>query len=166
MQMVNEVEEESRKADQEMFETAVLYKEGAEQEIARCRALGIEPPEMIPHPDDILVDPRTGEVRFIGPFLPEEKARLDEMLLRRDEAQEEIRDFAARHARTRSARMKEFLLAEWHHEQLMFDIVNDNVSERYRTRLEYRSYAAGASQPGQANSIMMARRKARSKNRT
>lgn len=55
-------------------------------------AAGLEPPAgagwqrgdrftaPLPHPDDILIDPRDGKVKFAGPMSTEEKAHLDGVL--------------------------------------------------------------------------------------
>lgn len=76
-EMVAHVERENRALRDQMLETAIEYKTGWEIEIERCRKLGIEPPEPIPHPDDIVIDFRTGEVHVNGPFTKEEKVKWD-----------------------------------------------------------------------------------------
>ena len=43
----------------------------------------------------------------------------------------------------------------------MFDIINDAVSERYKTKLENRSYKEGASRSGKALEELRADRKLR-----
>ena len=74
-EMVAHVERENRALRDQMLETAIEYKTGWEDEIDRCRKLGIEPPEPIPHPDDIVIDVRTGDVHVTGPVTKEEKAK-------------------------------------------------------------------------------------------
>ena len=59
------------------LETAIDYKIEWERELERRKRLGIEAAEPIPHPDDIEIDMRTGQVIVKGPFTKEEKARLD-----------------------------------------------------------------------------------------
>jgi hypothetical protein len=48
-----------------------------DHEIERCKRLGLEPPRPLPHPDDIVIDMRTGTVRITGPMTPEEKKEWD-----------------------------------------------------------------------------------------
>ena len=55
--------------------------------------------------------------------------------------------------------MKEILLDEWHHEQLMFDIINDVMPDRYKAKLENRSYREGASRAGHARAMLAERRR-------
>ena len=58
--------------------------------------------------------------------------------------------------------MKARYLEDWHWEQRMFDIINDTVSERYKVKLENRSYKEGASRSGEALEELRASRKLRS----
>jgi hypothetical protein len=48
------------------------YREYWQGEIARCKALGLQVPNPIPHPEDIIVDMGTGTVVIKGPMTPEE----------------------------------------------------------------------------------------------
>ena len=57
--------------------------------------------------------------------------------------------FADKYRRARSEDMKARYLEEWHWEQRMFDIINDAMPERYKMKLENRSYRAGASRAGE-----------------
>lgn len=108
----------------------------------------IPEPQPIPHPDDVILDPNTGDVKFLGPKTKEEKQRLDHALARRDEAQKLVSEFASRHRRARDPSRQAFWLEEWHYEQRMFDIINDVVGPRYKAKLQNRSYANGASREG------------------
>ena len=58
--------------------------------------------------------------------------------------------FAEKYGRARNDRTKELHLENWHWEQRMFDIINDAVPGRYKTKLANRSYREGASREGQA----------------
>ena len=88
-------------------------------------------------------------MRILGPQTKEQKAHYDEARRRRIEAQEEVSYFADKYRRARSEKMKERYLEEWHWEQRMFDIINDGMPERYKMKLENRSYKPGASQAGE-----------------
>lgn len=54
----------------------------------------------------MILDPDTGEVQIRGPKTKEQKARLDEALRRRTEAQEEVTYFAAKYRKTRDERKR------------------------------------------------------------
>lgn len=127
---------------------AMDYKVHWEQEIERCRDAGLPEPSPLPHPDDVVIDTRTGEVKFMGPCSKEEKAIWDEKLQRRDNAQSEVTYFAIEYREARGPRQKELILSDWHSEQRMFDIINDALPKRYKAKLADRSYHEGASREG------------------
>lgn len=58
----------------ETLKTAVEYKEHWGRVLAERARSGATGPEPVPHPDDIIIDSETGEVRFDGPVLEEQKA--------------------------------------------------------------------------------------------
>ena len=61
--------------------SAIEYKVEWERELARRDALGIRDlPAPLPHPDHVVVDIRSGTVRFAGPATKEEKAEWDNVL--------------------------------------------------------------------------------------
>jgi len=147
-EMVERTEATHYKSKFELFSTMFDYKKEWSAEIERCQTLGLPDPQPIPHPDDLVLDFNTGEVKFLGPKTREEKQRLEEVLARRDQAQEEVSYFANKYRRARSPEQKAFYLSEWQWEQRMFDLVNDAVGPRYKVKLENRSYAEGASREG------------------
>jgi hypothetical protein len=109
---------------------------------------------MVPHPNDIVIDPKQGTAEVHGPFSPEEKKLWDRNLARRDEAAREVKRAARKHRMIRDAKLKDILLDDWLHEQRIFDIINDRLPARYQAVLANRSYAAIASRPGDyANGI-------------
>ena len=149
-EMVGKMEAEHFGSKFELFGNMVEYKHKWDQEIERCRKAGLPEPEPIPHPDDIILDPDTGEVKIMGPKTKEQKSRAEEALARRAEAQEEVSYFAEKYRRARDPKLKARYLEDWHFEQRMFDIINDVVGQRYKAKLKDRSYAAGASKEGKA----------------
>lgn len=142
---------EQREADArlELFGNALEYKQRWTEEIERCERASLRIPEPLPHPDDIILDPNNGGVRILGPQTKEQKAFYDEAAARRIEAQEEVNYFAEKFSRSRSEKMKERYLENWHWEQRMFDLLNDSMPERYKMKLENRSYREGASRAGE-----------------
>lgn len=142
---------EDRKSSERMtaMENAFEYQQKWNQELKRRRDLGItDLPDPVPHPDDIIINMHTGQVRTEGPLDEREKRSWDERLARRAEAQNEVNAFAQKHRKSRSERWKTMWREEWHFEQRIFDIINDSFPGRYKAKLENRSYAEGASQEG------------------
>lgn len=147
-ELVSNMEAEHYRLRMEHFGTAIDYKRDWKEAIERCRREGRPEPQPIPHPDDIIVNPKTAEVEILGPQTPEQKAIYEDQIKRRDEAQLEVSTFAARYRRARDPAKKAYLLKEWHFEQSMFDLINDLVGPRYRTELKDRSFKEGATRPG------------------
>jgi len=67
----------NKRLHDEWLETAISYKADWTRELERRRALGISAPAPVPHPDDIVVDMRTGQVQVRGPMTVEEKPDWD-----------------------------------------------------------------------------------------
>src|SRR5690606_35586065 len=72
-ELLRTVETENKALHDEYIKTMIEYKSAGEKENERCRRLGIDPPEMLAHPDHIHIDMRTGEAVVRGPFTREEK---------------------------------------------------------------------------------------------
>ncbi len=157
-ELVAKMERDHHLLRMEAFGTAVEYKHKWDQEIERCRLAGLPEPTPLPHPDDIILDVNTGGVDYQGPQTKEQKARFDEAIERRAQAQEEVTYFAEKYRRSRSEAMKAQMLEEWHFEQRMFDIINDILPNRYKVKLANRSYAEGASREGKALEELRKRR--------
>ena len=163
-ELVTSMEEADYNARLGLFGSAVEYKHEWTERIEECRRRNLPEPSPIPHPDDIIFDPSNGGVKIKGPQTKEQKERLDEALQRRADAQAEVTYFADKFRRARSEKRKQRYLDEWHWEQRMFDILNDIVPDRYKARLENRSYAEGASRSGSALADLRASRRSREEN--
>lgn len=149
-EMVTRLEQQDAASRMELFGNAVEYKHNWSEAIEQAEKAGREPPRPIPHPDDIILDPNNGGVKFAGPLTREQRDRLEEALQRRAEAQEDVTYFAEKYRSARSEERKARYLDEWHWEQRMFDILNDIVPGRYKAKLKDRSYKEGASREGAA----------------
>ena len=147
-ELVRQVEERKASEHVTILENAFEYKQKWTAELERRRRLGLNEPDPVPHPDDIMINMRTGHVRTDGPLDEREKQDWDKRIRRRAEAQEEVNAFADRYHKTRSAKNKEMWLAEWHFEQRIFDLINDGLPDRYKAKLENRSFREGASKEG------------------
>ena len=147
-ELVTRLEQRDADARFELFGNALEYKQRWSDELERCERSNLSIPDPRPHPDDIIVDPSNGNVRILGPQTRKQKAHYDQATARRIEAQDEVNYFAEKYRRARSEEMKERYLEGWHWEQRMFDIINDTLPERYKMKLENRSYRPGASRAG------------------
>ena len=73
------VEGEKRAFQTEVLMEAIKYKEEWEERIKHCRERGLPDPEVVPHPDNVIIDRGTGLVEIIGPVLSHEKRIIDEL---------------------------------------------------------------------------------------
>lgn len=147
-EMVRDIEAEDRQLKIENLEHFANYKRSWDDEIARCREAGIPEPDPVPHPDDVIINPVTGDVRVNGPKTKEQKQMFDEALERRRQCQEDVSYFAAKYKNARDPKRKAFWLEEWHYEQKIFDTINDLIGKRHHMELKDRSYAEGATRSG------------------
>lgn len=78
VELVQHTEETRRRAQEETFELALRYKLHWDEVLATLKREGRPPPDPLPlpHPDDIVLDFRTGEVRLVGPFFYKERETL------------------------------------------------------------------------------------------
>jgi len=60
-------------AASELLKTAVEYKEKWASIFAECDRRDIDRPQPLPHPDDVVIDYKTGDVRVQGPVLTEQR---------------------------------------------------------------------------------------------
>lgn len=149
--LVRAVEERKSSEHQTALENAFEYQQQWTIELERRRKLGItDLPDPVPHPEDIIINLRSGHVRTEGPLDEREKKDWDLRLARRTEAQEEVNAFAEKRRRVRSPEQKQMWLEELHFEQRIFDIINDSLPKRYKAQLANRSFAEGASREGKA----------------
>jgi hypothetical protein len=70
-------ENRRRVQQEELLRAVTEYRHRATQELTRRKRNGESGPEIIPHPDDIDIDPRTGAVIFNGPLTPDQKMAQD-----------------------------------------------------------------------------------------
>lgn len=89
-ELLASVETANKRAHDEWLETAISYKVDWEKELERRRQNNIVASEPVPHPDDIIIDMKTGLVRVKGPMTKEEKVIWDQFRARKRECDETI----------------------------------------------------------------------------
>ena len=77
MALLSGTERSNKFAHDKFLEAAITYKLEWECELERRRQSGEIGPEPLPHPDDIVIDMRTGVVAVRGPMTKEDKAERD-----------------------------------------------------------------------------------------
>lgn len=131
--LLQTTERENRELHDQWLRTAIDYKASWDKVLAHRRQHGIIAPDPIPHPDDIVIDHRTGTVKILGPM-----TREDQLLF--DEAHDILKDLEGgiawdtrRLKRERDPAKRQTLIAT---------IASDtNLCDRIRTLLPKRYYA-------------------------
>lgn len=90
MELLQTSEATRVRQQEELLETAIIYKHKCQQEIDHWRRFGGPEPEFLPHPDHVHIDNATGEVTFTGPVTPEQKKVWDKFADRKAAFLEEV----------------------------------------------------------------------------
>ena len=77
MALLSGTERANKVVHDEYLQAAITYKLDWECELERRRQSGETGPEPLPHPDDIVIDMRTGAVGVKGPMTKEDKVKWD-----------------------------------------------------------------------------------------
>lgn len=75
---VQKIEAEKEDLRGTLVEKFLVYKVDAEREIERRKKIGADCSDIIPHPDDIGIDPETFMPTLLGPAIPSEKKSFEE----------------------------------------------------------------------------------------
>lgn len=114
------------------FQTVARLKIEGEARRNKSRAAGLPEPDLVPHPDDILLDWDTLGVEIRGPKTREEKIALEKILAKRDRHARHVEDGrASAKANPRDWQIPVLLKCA----QERFDAINDLLPERYRKPL-------------------------------
>jgi hypothetical protein len=72
LELITRAEADRATAATDYVKFMIDYQASAQEKMADHERRGLEPPELYPHPDDIIFDMVTGEVRIDGPLTKEE----------------------------------------------------------------------------------------------
>ena len=89
-QLLSATERENKRLADEWLDTAITYKVEWEIELERRARLSIDAPAPIPHPDDIVINMKTGTVEVRGPMTKEDKVVWDELRQRKRDLETEL----------------------------------------------------------------------------
>ena len=129
VEIIQRIEEIDFQRSQELFRSALNYKDHWYAEFRRCDSAGIPRPEPVPHPDDMEVDPDTVTVRIRGPKTEESKAKFEKSLEWYSELLDETEDMRRRaRRRPKSAELKSLIAQN----QELIDTAEEALTERYR----------------------------------
>jgi Family of unknown function (DUF5681) len=130
--LLSETERANKAFREEFLQNAFEYKRFWDQELEQRRQLGVQLPDPIPHPDDIIIDVKTGEVRFIGPITKEDKAKWDRMWDRVEECDEAIAIYTNDLKLRENNRYRQSIEDEIAYEKRIRAIIVDGIGEPKR----------------------------------
>ena len=127
--LVNTTEAKNKKLHDEYLQTMIDYKHSWEEEILRCKLMGITPPEPIPHPDHIKIDLSTGQVRITGPFTREEKEKWDHLVKMKSAAKKTIKVFEQDLQDPKNKKYKKIIENEIAFEKRIIEIISQRIPD-------------------------------------
>ena len=92
-ELLGTTERDRKRLSDEWLDVAMTYKIEWDRELERRKALGITGPEPLPHPDHVVIDMRAGTAAIRGPSTKDEKAKWDELAVRKAEFEAELHEF-------------------------------------------------------------------------
>jgi hypothetical protein len=131
--LLSDTERANKALSDEWFETAIEYKRDWELELERRDRLGITGlPDPLPHPDDIVIDMKTGQVRIKGPMTKEEKTEWDRMWDRVEECDRSIREATEHIKKCRNKQIRKFMEDDIAHEKRIRSTIVNAIGEPKR----------------------------------
>jgi Family of unknown function (DUF5681) len=130
--LLSDVESANKALNDQCLETAIKYKADWERELERRAKLGIKGREPLPHPDDVIVDMRTGHVAVKGPLTNEEKVEWDRMYAQIEASDREIEELTASLKLRKNKRYRKFIEDNIAHEKQIRQIIVNAVGEPKR----------------------------------
>lgn len=94
-EMVSSIEAAAKAQNYEWLELMISMKVDGERELERRKRLGIEGPDLIPHPDDILIDFEKNTATVLGPITKQEKEHLEVLRKARDDVSDQLEELNA-----------------------------------------------------------------------
>ncbi len=91
LNLVLGAEAERTAASAELLRAAVEGKEYWAAVFAECDRRGIDRPEPVPHPDDVVIDYQTGEVRIKGPVMTEQKDARETLIYNKKKFEKDLK---------------------------------------------------------------------------
>jgi len=108
-ELVGDVERQDMTLKFQLLDAAMDYKRNAARDIAQRERQGLPIDDILPHPDHVYVNPRSGVVKFLGPMSLEEKKDWDLAREEREQLEKMCEEMVAEHATLRSGRRKKAL---------------------------------------------------------
>jgi hypothetical protein len=110
--MLGTIETSRNKTYSQLMEAAIDFKMKWECEFARCDSLDIPRPDVVPHPDNVIIDFSNGTVQFNGPMTRQERTEIEECVQRIPDYEGELEFLRGQLAKARTDWEREFCRKE------------------------------------------------------
>jgi hypothetical protein len=100
--LLSETERTQKDLMNRLFDASLDYKLKWDEELEHRKKLGIIGPEPLPHPDDVHLNFRTGEVTFVGPLTKQGKVQWDRLHDLLEDVDRELETMTVQLKKTRS----------------------------------------------------------------
>lgn len=130
--LVSETERANKASREELLQNAFEYKRRWDHELEQRKKFGVQLSDPIPHPDDVIIDVKTGQVRFIGPMTKEDKAKWDSLWDRVEECDEAIALYTNDLKLPENKRYRQSIEQEIAYEKRIRAIIVDGIGEPER----------------------------------
>jgi len=127
--MLSATEHAHKEQHDSWLKTAIDYKVDWEKELERREKLGLDLPPPLPHPDDIVIDMNTGQVKVKGPFTKEQKADWDHLRGRKAECIEAIAQYEQELREDPNREDAEFIRKEIDYERKLFKQIRTIIKD-------------------------------------
>ena len=128
-------ERENKRLHDEWVETAIEYKIEWERELQRRERYGIEGPAPLPHPDHVVIDMKTGDVRITGPFTKEDKARYDKLAKAKADFQAELDELQQLLRDEPDYPYRDLVEADIEHDKKLLDVIRRVIPDQDQPKL-------------------------------
>lgn len=128
LEMIRTVEEEHYQSRLAYIQTAMEYKVGWEDAIEDAKRRGLPVPDPLPHPKDICINPRTGDVRIEGPVTEEERDKWNLLRARKREFLEAVEECKADLANPK-CKYKKQIQEELEHNQRIVELISRAIKD-------------------------------------
>jgi hypothetical protein len=129
-ELLSNTELSNKQADDEWLQTMIKYKSDWEMELERRKFQGITTlPDPLPHPDDIIVDYRTGKIEVRGPMSKEELIDLDLLITHRHNHEAELQAIMEEVNNPESAPYLDQLDCDIAYTKRILDIINTALAK-------------------------------------
>lgn len=130
--LLSETERANKASREELLQNAFEYKRRWDHELEQRRHFGVQLPDPIPHPDDVIIDMKTGQVRFIGPMTKEDKAKWDSLWDRVEECDDAIAKYTNDLKLPETKRYRQIIENDIAYEKRIRAIIVDGIGEPKR----------------------------------